>query len=650
MSKILNVLLISTSLSFLILGGLYFEDLKENFTHDKEKTLREDTDLVEASKLILLNQPLDAMTLIKKYSNKIDLETPKGKAWLNLLVKASVLLPDNDQLVHIFDYHPDALKGNEKGALSLANIFLADKDFVRYEHLRAFYKKEETMPNEWLILDADSLILQGKPEAAIALLETRYFEGEDDTPRLLRLALLHSNQHPKFAWDYLNQALKKDPKNPDISLFRARLLESSGKNDIAEAEWSRVANQPHTPAWIKEETLDYQLRNHQYKKALNLIETNLSLNMKDSLVLKALFLSKVIEPLPFNFKTKGPSLYSYIANLPEAKFWDESTYTAKADLSGDKKQALAEEQAAYWLVLLQNLKDSRQEDAYTLLEHPTFQGPFWDKELAHQIKSVIHYRLKGSFLPAEETDKNSPEFFKELNSYAKGVTPSSHVQELLSGPEAYSALFLARGWDEAAIKLHVLNSLPDETPEWIAPLYIKVLRENRGIKEALRYANLQRQTATVRLAKAKLLLEDKQFDEGESELESLASLSGFATFRGDEPKMAASILAERLFNKKAWSRVKEVLDLQPTFKKSPKGQEILARIALEEHDENEAEQIYAGIVTDSSEAKSFLAKKAFAVGDYRKAYLLTEALLKSDPHNKILKDNLNLLLKSQTQP
>lgn len=72
-------------------------------------------------------------------------------------------------------------------------------------------------------------------------------------------------------------------------------------------------------------------------------------------------------------------------------------------------------------------------------------------------------------------------------------------------------------------------------------------------------------------------------------------------------------------------------------------QELAARIALEEGDENAAQVIYELLADKSAEAKSYLARKAFKEKDWVRAEQLTEELLKIYPDSNQLQDNLKKL-------
>lgn len=645
MSKPIKVLSISALLSALILSFVFLPELKESLFHDKENSTKEENDLLQTAQLLQLHRPHDALVLIKKYQNHIDDSSDQGKRWLNYLVKAAEQLPDSEQLRHVFNFNSEALQNHETAALIVANQLIAERDWKNYEKLRQQFDDSKNK-DAWSLLDADSLILQGKNLEAVKNLKSHYTEGNFETERLLRLALLHLNDHPKVAWGYLEQAYKKDPQNSDIRFYRARLLETVNKKDLATAEFNALGNHAHSSAWLKGELLDFYLREHDFKKAEQVLEKNLSHQMSPTSSLNALFLSKAISPLPFNFSKNmdsSNSLNLFLADLPSDQFWNEEAFAK----SGEANSFAQNEQAVFWLRILQNLNNRREADALTLLEHAPIQNALWDTELATMLERIIRFRqLDTLALPQENLallkDQDTlPEFFKEINKATQNdptLTKNPALKDYLKESQIYSSIFLARGWNEAAIRLQASPVLSQISPDWVAPLFTKALRENRGIKEALAFAKLQNQTDTLKLLSAELLLENQEFAQAETELLNLAKEIGTPS------KKAAWIMATRYSENKAWSDAKHMLALQPEVQNSVKGQELLAEIALEENDKEKAKQIYMGIEASSFEAKSFMAKQAFEEKNYRKAYLLTEELLKESPNNKQLQYNLKLIM------
>lgn len=626
MPKVFKVLFLSAFFAALTLSVIYFPELKENFTHEKAQEIKEEAALLEVNQLLALGRPLDALNIVKEKRHLIDPRSEKGTAWLEALLKGSEALPDPNQLKELFYYDPELFIGRENASLILAEKLIADGDSEGYTTLRRFFKNQETEPAQWMILNADNLLLQGDGNGAVATLKSRYFEGTEDTPRLLRLALLYMNHHPRVAWDYLEQAKKKDPSNLDISLFRARLLESSGKKDLAEIEWDNALKKGLVQdVALKDELVDFYLRNQSYDKALNLLDSNLAYAAKDPLLLKALFVSKTIEPLPFSFTTKDAGLKSYLSSLPEGKFWDE----AHAPDILKAGEALGQAPSSLWLRMLENLRTKRESDALTLLNNDMREISY-DPALKDAMADLLEVRINDK-APSEPL----------LNLLNLPFNNDREVEAYLKGPDAFMTLLLARGWNEAALSLYAGNPHSTDLPEWIKGAYAKALKSNRGLKEAIAYLALQEETSKLKWMKANYLLQDERVEAAQTELAELASQNS-----PESPK-AALLLAELAFRQGAWDDAKNHLNKQPEALNSLKGQTLLARIALQIDDENEAEKIYENIQDSSIEAKSFLAKRAFEAGDYKKAYRLTEALLNNDPSNKVLRENLQQLLEAE---
>ena len=107
---------------------------------------------------------------------------------------------------------------------------------------------------------------------------------------------------------------------------------------------------------------------------------------------------------------------------------------------------------------------------------------------------------------------------------------------------------------------------------------------------------------------------------------------------------AALMLGTFLLKNNNAKDAKKVLLAQPLLKNNIKAKELLARIALKEGDVDSAVDLYKELEKYSTEAKSFLAQKAFADRNFTQAKILTEALLLDNPDNPILKENLNKIV------
>lgn len=438
--KLLKLILVSAGCATLILSLIYLPDLLSHGSNSTEK--REETplsqasmrDFREAEHLLYLKYPLEASRLIKKHYTEMDRDTLQGKQWLDLLVQAAEAMGDTAQLVYLFQYYPEGFMGRETAALKVANYLIAHGDWKNYQILQGYYQASPGLPElkrEWILLDADNLILQGKPLEAEKFLKSHSFAGKEDTGRLLRLALLRRNEHPQIAWSYFEQALAKDPSNTDLHLYRARLLEVHDKKPLAQAEYYILSRMPEADPFSKEELTHFFLREHNYKMARQYIVAQLKTSKDPALWLKGLFLAKVVEPLPKGFErylpldTPNSHLIQALASLPANTFWDDS-------ITASPNEALL------WLQVLQKLKIGREEEALAILESPFLEQEVSDKVLADSLISTIKYRTRG-------------EIPKKLPLLVAPHEPlSTDLLHHLKGPNGYAALFSARGWAGAA--------------------------------------------------------------------------------------------------------------------------------------------------------------------------------------------------------
>ena len=70
-------------------------------------------------------------------------------------------------------------------------------------------------------------------------------------------------------------------------------------------------------------------------------------------------------------------------------------------------------------------------------------------------------------------------------------------------------------------------------------------------------------------------------------------------------------------------------------------------MALLENDQLLADKLYSDIEKESTEAKSYLARKAFTEKNWKRAQELTESLLKLYPNNELLRDNYKKIMEEQ---
>ncbi len=614
-------------------------------------------DYKKAQSFLSLSKPYEAAVIITKYIPEIESQSEQGKKWLTLLVQASAESQDIQQLMHIYDFDPNAFNQNEDAALILADQLIAGGNLSGYQTLRNHWKSQSGKPEKWFILDADALILERKTPEAVEFLQSKSFEGKEDTPRLVRLALLHMNDQPKTAWNYLVEAQKKSPDSSDVRSYRARFLESVGKPQLALVEYLSAASSDPSNPHFKDQIADFYIRTKKYDKALQIWTETLNPPTADTIWLKAIFWNKLIAPINFNWigNTIPEGLYAplinYLLSLSPGQFWDSKSF----DHTPNLQTYLKDEQITFWLRLIEHLKNGEEEQAAVLLQYNPFASNSWEPDLSKAIQRVINYRKNGNLtLPteaAEQVKLPSPEvaenifngnFINQINQYGrKGMQdPTATVKippdlhDLLMSQEVWSALLISANWREAGLQLHKIRIIPSNFPQWVSYNLTQAIRTNRGVVDALKFATLQKKSPTLSLLIAELMMIGGSPDAGLVELKKLSAEQGDVGYR------ASWLLSLIYMDKKQFNEAKAAIQGNPKLAGELAGQEALARIAVLQGDNETADKIYAALEQQSTEAKSYLARKAFQEKNWPKAQELTEALLKVYPTNQVLKDNL----------
>jgi tetratricopeptide (TPR) repeat protein len=154
------------------------------------------------------------------------------------------------------------------------------------------------------------------------------------------------------------------------------------------------------------------------------------------------------------------------------------------------------------------------------------------------------------------------------------------------------------------------------------------------LKPAIEFATKQHLTPMLKLQIAELNIAVGNNEKAADELKTLSAIGGDIGFQATER------LSELYIDQKKYNKAKEIIQGNPKFSESVRGQEHLARIALYLKELKTADQIYQSIEKSSPEARSFLAKKAYQEKNWRKARQLTEQLIRDYPDNEQLRENL----------
>lgn len=552
--------------------------------------------LEDAEQFLRSRHPLRALEILDETETKLTSYPALNAQWKQLLLETAVTLEDDEILYKLWLKDPSIFLDHEKLSLKVASQALTLKNLDHYKQIAYPWHAHGKEGQNWFLLEADALVLQGESEKAIAFLHVASLQGNQEVLRLIRLALLNEKEHPKVAWHYLLKALKINPNDPDLHLYRAELLESTKNKELAIQEYQTAAEKGRTNAFYTEELVNFFLRQHQYKEALSLIDvTTLP---SDPLRLKALFLDRV-------YLGKGTK-----------EFWNGER------LAGPE---------AEWLKVLQDLKVGQEKRAYnTLQNHPEMADlnpPLYDG-----LKKGIAKR--HPYLKEEETLILAHPSHPVFAHLSDDEMPKEY-RALIQSPDFYAALALASGWFEAALNLRHSDTLSPEFPRWVAYGFAKALVSNRSKEEALLFIQKQTPTPQLYLLAGELHLQLGKYKEAERILSALAQNPSTIGAQ------AALTLSKTYAAQGSFLKARDAVLANQSLADSIAGKEALARLELKFGHPDLAESMYREISAQSTEAQSFLAKKAYEGKDYETAYQLTKHLVDQFPERKDLKVQLN---------
>lgn len=643
----------------LILFGIftYWNSSEGGSSNSLEHALSETEDYEQAEAFIKNGNPKGAIKIIQKYRNSIESNNGMGSQWLDLLIEASMEVPDVAQLIHLYQYNPAAFAKNEKASIMVGEALVITGKKEEFDKLRGMWKEKESLASDWFNLDVDELILEGNRNEAEALLKSKEFPGKEDANRLIKLGLLYANENPNAAWEYLNLANEKDPNNPIVISYRAKLLELIGNDSLALSEYMTAAAIDPENLAMREQLVDFFLHHKKYLQAIELMEESLkNPAATDGLWLKTLFWSRIIKLFDPDLKSISPPegnyffVVEYFLNLKPWEFWNQKNY----ETIPNHEHYINTLQPLWWMRLISALKKNNDEEAAEYLRHNAFKEQSWNPDLTLALKRILNYRanntlsLKGSSMEISKLEKNSIKqeakhqiaFFTQLNELAEKesidpkFTMPKEIDALLKSPLAFTAALLATEWNEAAIDMQTTKIFPADIPPWVVFLYAQALMQNRGEAPAIEFAMMQHKSPAIDLLIGELMLAEQNFEGAIVQLQSLSKLE-------DSIGMRASWLLSLLYlNQEEYEKAQNIILENKKLYESLQGKEGLARIAVAKGDQQQAEELYTEIGKESPEAKSYFARKAFAEKNWQKAKELTVELLKENPNNPVLKENL----------
>lgn len=590
----------------------------------------------------------DALTVVSAMSR------PESTLdWSSLEVAALAGIRDLPRLSAIYQTNPNRILANEEASVLIARAFISTRRPADFNRVREVWRGHEKQPALWLILDADTLILQGKPRDAEKFLKAHSLPGKSDADRLTRLALLAADHDLGQAWKYLNQASLLDPRNPEIRSFRAQILETAGRPGEARVDYvAAVVAQTNNPV-LRDDLAEFYRRQGNYDLALQTWREAIRLPTFDYLWLKAAFWGKVIQSTNLDASAVAAGdlqpLAQWVIKLPNDTFWDNSSFNQLTEAQRYK----SERPELFWLQLIDQLKNHHEKEAFNLLKFNSFRSRSWQPDLENALLRILSWRLDHSFSLADysyissSAAKDRHQFFVTLDELAKteresaAAQPSAELQALLKGPDAFAAAFMAAGWREAALQL-ASTANPSAYPDWYAYGMAQTLRANRGNQPALDYLATRKSTPDTDLLKSEILLASGKTQEALNGFGALAALNSPVGFRASYLLALADLDLKKYNDARAW------IAHQPLLANDIAGKELNARITLREGNLASASQQYHAIAKQSIEARIFLAHEAYDHKQWAEARRYTLELLDLMPDQLQLRANLDAIAKAES--
>lgn len=607
----------------------YRGSTQEQTTHQDQK--QELVQILKRAEDLQQSHPLQALTLLNENKEKFTSYPRLYLKWKKLALTSARSIGNTAWLFALWQEEPTLFEDKEILSMKLAEYALSQKDLTSFNQIFKEWETKKTS-SEWVLLEADAYALTGNSDQALQLLSSSSFKGNQEIKRLLRLALLSDKDHPKVAWDYLLQALIIDPNSPEIRFYRAKLLENAKRPDLAALEYKEASLKGDDP-FFTEELANFYFNQGKYQELADLLQLTEIDQGSDSLALSAIFLSKVYKPNQklhdaLALRPLNP-LLRYLLSLSSNEFWNDKKSENEGIVATDMPEIL-------WLQVFEKLKLGSDRAAFeTLVSHP---------EMSQLNPSLYEGLKKGIAI-------HHPDLKKETGTYhlpQEGMHPLFSIlaeqelpkqyQNLMESNQSYAALTLASGWVEAALDLQkwypeshpTFSQLSSQFPQWVVRNFAQGLAANRSASVALDFIHKQKLTPKLALLSAELNLNEGNYSEAENMLLPLAKTSS----------QAALLLASLYHEQNQFIPARTAILNNPTLASSSSGKAMLARLELSYGDHHLAEKMYQEIADISTEAKSYFAKKAYQMGDYKTAYTLTRELADQFPDRQDLKSQL----------
>lgn len=581
------------------------------------------------------------------------------RRWADFETECSVKMGLLDRLESIHAFHPGAVLANEDACVMLARTAMHLERPELADQFADAWRNKTRRAHLWICFDADRLMLNEKPEMARNKLTSVEFEGVDDCGRLVRLAMLAGKDDYQAAWNHLASAYQKNPRNAEVRLYRGQILEQAGQTGFARLEFE-AAHFANTNNPIFLDTLaEFYRRQGNTAGALDVWAQSLSDDTAGFIWTKALFWNRVTRgaELPGYTVTNRSTVYfhfnRYLDGLSPEEFWNDDRF----DLLPHQAFISTRQQEAWWLQILELLREGRERGALDRLIDNPFGDRVWSPALYTALTRVLSYRAHGDLNPGKwfppdtlQASTNRHSFLNQLEDVAKKKRVMRGLYEipedltaLLKTRESVGAVLLAGGWFKAGLDLSEIDTWSKDFPTWMPYAVTQAKRLVVGEDEALEFAMRQPSSAALTLLIGEMQLAIGRADSGR------AALTRIAALRSPIGHRAATLLASLLIQTGETDAARGAIAAQALLNDTLLGRELTARLELAERNTNAAVAIYESIVTNSFAAKSFLAVRAFEAKDYDRARELTEQMQLEQPDMMRLRARLEAIRRAESE-
>lgn len=532
----------------------------------------------------------------------------------------------------------------ESADLELAREALWNGDFALCEELRTRWVKSTAHLGRWTLLGADLLLARRELDKAREFLENAKLTGADDALRHARLALFHARE-PWKAMESLDAGLRADPRSADVLSFRAQIEEAAGRTADARLDYvAAVLSEPKNP--LHRDVLGhFQLRTGEPSLAAETWRDAAEVTGLGVYAFKAWFWSRMCgaplsKPLPVIEQVGWKEFVAELATMPSGAFWSPSLEISLARVRGGGSRA-----EIVWLRMLENLRAKDWHGAIGKLE----QG--FSRE-ADRLVPGLAPRLLANLTAIEGGDPRVALTGRELPSSAEDFHPmlrefaawakrpddkNDPFVTWLRNPASPVATVFAHGWHGAAVDMGNGAKLPPvkDAPEWFDFGYARCLLVRDGPAAAKAWLeSLPSRSPAAELTYGEILLTCGETERG------LAMLSKVAATRSPQAGRAAWTLALAELDRGQPAKARDLVTGNPELAASTRGREILARASLADGKREDAIRIYQELGAESADAMVFLAKEAFASGDWPQARKWTGELARRFPAEPQFRKNL----------